>query len=375
MLNRRIRALPAITGIPKGCLDASSPDFAGASVAQKMSWAAGRKTTRREDRAYSLLGIFGINMPMLYGEGANAFVRLQEEILRLSDDQTLLAWGFRLPPTSYGSNLLARSPDDFAKCGKVVNYASRGAFWPSGLRHYTMTNKGLHIELETTGVLQPSLSVVARLNCRHDPRTMDEIVLPLLSAGHQYYRDDRRVPELCFFDKDWPTKVMDMYIRRNIPGRPNNRRISISCDGFDLAGGITEIYPEIYTSALKEGRSALVSGAGTILFLHQGGGLPRFIAKIMPPFWCSLAWMPFEATSLSSLIMKALSLPKQERDVPWYDALDRLGDLNWQEVLDCPRGTRLSVRIVPESVEEFLVRSRGADSACLVGTHMILSVR
>ncbi|KAI6116665.1 heterokaryon incompatibility protein-domain-containing protein [Pisolithus croceorrhizus] len=38
------------------------------SVAQMMSWAADRKTTRVEDRAYSLMGLFGVNMPMLYGE-------------------------------------------------------------------------------------------------------------------------------------------------------------------------------------------------------------------------------------------------------------------------------------------------------------------
>ncbi|KAH8902532.1 HET-domain-containing protein, partial [Coniochaeta sp. PMI_546] len=88
----RIRVLTTITGIPDSCLSASSKAFGEASVAQKMSWAAGRKTTRREDRAYSLLGIFGVNMAMLYGEGDNAFVRLQEEILRLSDDHSLLAW-------------------------------------------------------------------------------------------------------------------------------------------------------------------------------------------------------------------------------------------------------------------------------------------
>ncbi|KAH6714351.1 hypothetical protein BKA61DRAFT_632289 [Leptodontidium sp. MPI-SDFR-AT-0119] len=50
------------------------------SIAQRMSWASRRRTTREEDRAYSLLGIFGINMPMLYGEGKAAFHGLQEEI-------------------------------------------------------------------------------------------------------------------------------------------------------------------------------------------------------------------------------------------------------------------------------------------------------
>jgi len=57
-----------------------------------MSWAAGRSPERIEDRAYSLLGIFGINMPLLYGEGYNAFARLQQEIMKNSDDQTLFTW-------------------------------------------------------------------------------------------------------------------------------------------------------------------------------------------------------------------------------------------------------------------------------------------
>ena len=72
------------------------------SVAQRLSWAAERTTTRVEDRAYSLLGIFGINMPTLYGEGDRAFRRLQEEIMRRTPDQSLFAWtwnGVPFPPS------------------------------------------------------------------------------------------------------------------------------------------------------------------------------------------------------------------------------------------------------------------------------------
>lgn len=62
------------------------------SVAQRMSWAANREATRAEDLSYSLLGLFRINMPMQYGEGEEAFIRLQKEILKNSNDQTLFAW-------------------------------------------------------------------------------------------------------------------------------------------------------------------------------------------------------------------------------------------------------------------------------------------
>ena len=70
------------------------------SVAERLSWAASRETTRVEDQAYSLLGIFDINMPTLYGEGDRAFRRLQEEIMQRIPDQSLFVWGevCRPPP-------------------------------------------------------------------------------------------------------------------------------------------------------------------------------------------------------------------------------------------------------------------------------------
>lgn len=67
-------------------------DVQDASVATRMSWAARRNTTREEDVAYCLLGLFGVSMPMLYGEGTQAFLRLQEEIIKVSDDQSIFAW-------------------------------------------------------------------------------------------------------------------------------------------------------------------------------------------------------------------------------------------------------------------------------------------
>ena len=62
------------------------------SVARRLSWAAQRQTTRVEDRAYSLLGLFGLSMPTLYGEGEGALRRLQEEIMLRIPDQSLFAW-------------------------------------------------------------------------------------------------------------------------------------------------------------------------------------------------------------------------------------------------------------------------------------------
>lgn len=85
-----------ITGIRKSALD-DADELYCIPVAEKMSWAARRTTTRIEDAAYCLLGIFDINMPLLYGENARAFRRLQEEILRKTNDMSLLAWAPTVP--------------------------------------------------------------------------------------------------------------------------------------------------------------------------------------------------------------------------------------------------------------------------------------
>lgn len=63
-----------------------------ASVAERMQWASMRNSTRIEDTAYCLLGLFDVNMPLLYGEGDKAFIRLQLEIIRKTDDESIFAW-------------------------------------------------------------------------------------------------------------------------------------------------------------------------------------------------------------------------------------------------------------------------------------------
>ncbi|KAK1962299.1 hypothetical protein LY78DRAFT_719972, partial [Colletotrichum sublineola] len=89
-----------------------------APVACRMSWAACRQTTRDEDRAYSLFGIFDVNLPLIYGEGVKAFTRLQEAILQNSTDLSIFAWDASGNRQLY-TGLLARSPSDYADCGGV----------------------------------------------------------------------------------------------------------------------------------------------------------------------------------------------------------------------------------------------------------------
>lgn len=82
--------LAEITGINKHALLTGNLDRI--SIATKMSWASRRRTTRPEDIAYSLMGIFDVHMPTIYGEGDRAFIRLQEEIMKRSNDQSIFAW-------------------------------------------------------------------------------------------------------------------------------------------------------------------------------------------------------------------------------------------------------------------------------------------
>ncbi|SMR46216.1 unnamed protein product [Zymoseptoria tritici ST99CH_1E4] len=124
------------TSIPEDVLLHAIP-LEQIGVAMRMSWAARRVTTRVEDEAYSLLGIFGINMPMLYGEGRNAFARLQESIIRQSQDQSIFAWD--------GSErqLLAPSPRRFANAAGIIPRVGPARISAP----HEITNAGLHITL------------------------------------------------------------------------------------------------------------------------------------------------------------------------------------------------------------------------------------
>ncbi|KAI1266622.1 heterokaryon incompatibility protein-domain-containing protein [Xylariaceae sp. FL1019] len=119
-------------------------------VATRMSWAASRKATRVEDVAYSLFGIFQVNLPLLYGEGDRAFIRLQEEIIKHSHDHSIFAWTAKdVESVRLGRSdmlpLLAPSLARFEGCGTVSTMEE-----DHEIRAYSMTNIGLEIELQVT---------------------------------------------------------------------------------------------------------------------------------------------------------------------------------------------------------------------------------
>ncbi|KAF5332331.1 hypothetical protein D9758_016116 [Tetrapyrgos nigripes] len=135
-------AISALTRIPSRVFEDGS--LTSYSIAQKMSWAAFRETTRPEDQSYCLMGLFGVNMPPLYGEGCvKAFMRLQQEIIKVSDDRSIFAW--IAPIGEQGSRgLFAKSPFEFRMSGEV---AASDTDTIDENSSYSFANNGLHIHL------------------------------------------------------------------------------------------------------------------------------------------------------------------------------------------------------------------------------------
>jgi hypothetical protein len=144
------------TGIPSDLLLGRSP-LSDSSMATRMSWAAQRQTTRLEDLAYCLLGIFEVNMPLIYGEGMRAFRRLQEEIIKRNNDLTIFAWDLSQESKQQFVGIFAPSPSAFAASSRIIPFSddsmnfsvtNRGLFFTGGtfIRVGTVDTGGGHIE-------------------------------------------------------------------------------------------------------------------------------------------------------------------------------------------------------------------------------------
>jgi len=274
-------AIEKITGIRARFLR-DSKDLSTASVAQRMAWAAGRKTTRREDIAYCLLGIFGINMPLLYGEGDKAFVRLQEEIMRESDDQSLFAWGLGIPldesPNEGG--LFARSPDAFRHCGSITFWGQLSTGRPT---HYFPTNKGLRIELPLVPAEADDDTAYAVLDCISD---LKFVGLPLSRAYHDdvFQRTRGSVPRII------PARIRKtaisrtIYFQKNLPGNSVTMYFAISrviiTALTERAYRLVDAFPP--HAVLKVDRDLIIWGdAERVVLLFQRGDDERHVVALM----------------------------------------------------------------------------------------------
>jgi hypothetical protein len=155
---------------------------------------------------------------LLYGEGNQAFMRLQLEIMKISDDESLFAWANE---NSYfgESGLLANAPAAFKLSQHIRNS------FPENNEPYLMTNKGIQItlplcriELSKDRLYPPALGgsithYLARLNC-HSKYTGEAVVVKLratIGHGREWYGrlDSNR---------------LDFDLRNGTPGSPVNTR-------------------------------------------------------------------------------------------------------------------------------------------------------
>ncbi|KAI4261089.1 MAG: hypothetical protein L6R42_003706 [Xanthoria sp. 1 TBL-2021] len=213
--------LSSLTGIDPDYLT----DVRFASISARMSWMAGRKTTVPEDTAYCLLGLFDVNMPLLYGEGKErAFLRLQEEIMKYSDDRTLFVWKKedqrpvgttcgstkvdeasqkhldvhtettrRTSTVLYNTGLLANSPDCFRSTGHYRPYDDS-----QNTKPYQMTNKGIAIDLRLWFL-------------RDGNRLLEDRFIAALDC-HDHYNEHvgiylEKIGEGCW-SRIWPEKIV-----------------------------------------------------------------------------------------------------------------------------------------------------------------------
>jgi hypothetical protein len=164
------------------------------NIATRMSWAAMRTTKRAEDRAYCLMGIFDVNMPILYGEGAQkAFNRLQDSILGMSDDHSILAWN-RFPPVPPKTldlpkqsdfDCLAPDPWYFNNRRRIITVSPESST-------ITVTKQGLKVSLPMLYDQDIDEGHVI-LNCRFEGFPDGQIALPIQVLAR---RGDYAVPNI-----------------------------------------------------------------------------------------------------------------------------------------------------------------------------------
>lgn len=206
--------LSSITGIERPILKGGQ--LSDISVTKRMSWASQRVTTRPEDVAYCLMGVFNVNMPLLYGESDKAFIRLQEEIMKESDDHSIFAWRAAKKATSKEdlTGLLAASPADFTEVGDIRPFRD----WHVS-RPHSITNKGLQIQLPLTQIQGGGgLHYLAILDCRMNGNAHPLAIelRAMMEGSDQFARLMAMDPITLPLDRLLVAKVRTIFIRRSI---------------------------------------------------------------------------------------------------------------------------------------------------------------
>ena len=260
-----------ITGIPRHFL-LGWDDFRQASVAQRMSWAACRETTRIEDMAYCLLGIFDITMPMIYGEGDRAFRRLQHEIIRACLDHSILAWGLGLDefgPSDGSTDVasagaMAKTPAEFAKCGNLVTRKTSNSLSAIELVAGGCLSVHLFLYTSETG------NLYGLLNCGPENNSHQVAGVPLCKVAattesNEYFR----LPTTCSLILDSPPSTYSLEpIRLQLEPqsrapKATSRRCWLSIYGYKKIGlELESVWPLVFW---EKGRAMIAKDIGNAL--------------------------------------------------------------------------------------------------------------
>lgn len=206
------------------------------SIAQRMSWAADRQTTVPEDLAYCLLGIFGINMPMLYGQGESAYQKLQHEIIKVSDDQSIFAWAADYGEADPWTGILAKTPRSFRSCGSIVRDPDHRQ------EPYALTNRGLKMQVPRISVVSATQYFVG-LGCflelhgdsllkgsADKNRRLIRVWIPVRSQGFGGYERIHTPTSHVYFQYSYPTtKVLDN-CEIYFPESPHRTSLDYKCE-------------------------------------------------------------------------------------------------------------------------------------------------
>jgi hypothetical protein len=268
-----IVALNVITGIDLATL--SGTNIRSVSIARRMSWASKRTTTRKEDMAYCLLGIFGVNMPLLYGEGNRAFIRLQEEIMKISEDQSLFAWEdycedgdpelFKVDDR-WLRGPLAKSPAEFANAADIVPYRQQNANSPSAMTSLgLLMNVPLHCLRNSGG---KTAIYVVELTCHYEGDFTGSLGIYVRRIrSNQYARHrGKRGPVVIDSKLLLPPVQSSIYLRKDvmIPTAEDFDRhhgILICFHGPDSGFKVSYVFPSEKWKRIK-GNSAIILNPG-----------------------------------------------------------------------------------------------------------------
>ena len=193
----RAEAIETVTGIPGIALD-NSCALREFDIYDRMSWASDRHATRAEDIAYSLMGIFDIHMPLLYGEGTRAFTRLQEEIIRRARETTFLLWCLDYET----STLLASSPADFQEVQGLEIFSMQT------MTRFSLTNFGLEIQAQ---LFRYQLQTYGLVICHGQSTTYAVLLrrLPWLDAFYKVSTSEIGYRDITWFEERRITILRD----------------------------------------------------------------------------------------------------------------------------------------------------------------------